>query len=289
MVVPLKETEGGKIVSVVLSLVSMSLLAVCLSRRVQNVRDWSRLPLVCWLVLLIYSDSVIFVFGTAIISNGFGVDSSKDMCSKAILLCLGCYLTTKFLYYFLVERVYIIRRTSKPRSKDWLYLFNSCGMLLPYCVVIVLNFLFRFSIYEDGTCRIGMKRIAMIPLIAFDIVVNGCTPTKTIAHHKSEPSPSEPLSAAAAPSSPAPLVMVLHGEPGWICLMCCNIDILFSVLVLHWITSKDNASTLSTSNAANNNIYAASPRRFSKPIPRPDVGLAEYTKRGGVTTLVTAK
>lgn len=28
--------------------------------------------------------------------------------------------------------------------------------------------------------------------------------------------------------------------------MCCNLDILFSVLVLHWITSKDNASNLST-------------------------------------------
>ncbi|TGO15857.1 hypothetical protein BTUL_0035g00630 [Botrytis tulipae] len=39
------------------------------------------------------------------------------------------------------------------------------------------------------------------------------------------------------------LLLVLKGEPGWICLMCCNLDILFSVLVLHWITSKDNAST----------------------------------------------
>lgn len=28
--------------------------------------------------------------------------------------------------------------------------------------------------------------------------------------------------------------------------MCCNCDILFSVLVLHWITSKDNASTVNT-------------------------------------------
>lgn len=60
------------------------------------------------------------------------------------------------------------------------------------------------------------------------------------------------------------LLLVLKGEPGWICLMSCNLDskrpshflffkesskdsyiylVLFSVLVLHWITSKDNAST----------------------------------------------
>jgi hypothetical protein len=35
------------------------------------------------------------------------------------------------------------------------------------------------------------------------------------------------------------ILMVLHGEPGWICLMCCNADILFCVLVLHWVTSKE--------------------------------------------------
>jgi hypothetical protein len=38
------------------------------------------------------------------------------------------------------------------------------------------------------------------------------------------------------------ILMVLKGEPGWICLMCCNADILFCVLVLHWVTSKDTQS-----------------------------------------------
>lgn len=36
------------------------------------------------------------------------------------------------------------------------------------------------------------------------------------------------------------VLMVLKGEAAWICLMCCNADVLFSVLVLHWVTSKDN-------------------------------------------------
>lgn len=36
------------------------------------------------------------------------------------------------------------------------------------------------------------------------------------------------------------ILMVLRGEPGWICLMCCNADILFSALVLHWITQVDS-------------------------------------------------
>jgi hypothetical protein len=35
------------------------------------------------------------------------------------------------------------------------------------------------------------------------------------------------------------VLMVLKGEPGWICLMCCNADILFSVIILHWVTQVD--------------------------------------------------
>lgn len=81
-------------------------------------------------ILLIYIDSMVFIMGSAILAHGFGVDSSKATCTQAVVLCLACYMTTKvFIYYFLVERAFIIRRTTKPRMKDKLYLFNSFGML----------------------------------------------------------------------------------------------------------------------------------------------------------------
>lgn len=48
------------------------------------------------------------------------------------------------------------------------------------------------------------------------------------------------------------VLMVLKGEPGWICLMCCNADILFCVIVLHWVTSKDKISTSTVHNTPNN-------------------------------------
>jgi len=56
-------------------------------------------------------------------------------------------------------------------------------------------------------------------------------------------------------------MMALNGEPGWVCLMCCNSDsrypkspppsifnpllpaVLFSAIVIHWVTSKDNAGS----------------------------------------------
>ncbi|KAH8791908.1 hypothetical protein BGZ57DRAFT_872647 [Hyaloscypha finlandica] len=312
--VPLKETKAGTIVSIVLSMASMGVLSVCLARRVQNVRDWSRLPLVCWLVLTIYVDSICFVAGTAVLSNGFGIDSSHKICQQALLLCLSCYMTTKLLYYFLVERAYIIRRSSKPRFKDKLYLFNSFGMLIPYCVVIALNFIFRFANYENGSCRIGMKRVAMIPLIAFDILVNVyltslfLIPLRALYSYKNDRNSQVRTialrtfigSCCTLTSSVVNLtvVMVLNGEPGWICLMCCNIDILFSVLVLHWITSKDNASTISSQNGEQ--IRSTQPTPTPAPkrlVPRPplseiaayELGLREWQKATGVTTIVSAK
>ncbi|KAH8590579.1 hypothetical protein B0O99DRAFT_745110 [Bisporella sp. PMI_857] len=306
--IPKKETKAGTIASVILSLIAMSALSICISQRVRDVRKWNRLPLLCWLILLIYLDSIIFVFSTAILSQGYGVDSSKEMCSRAVILCLGCYMTTKLIYYFLVERAYIIRRTSKPRMKSKLYLFNSFGMLIPYCVVIVLNFYFRFAIYgEDRSCRIGMKKAAMIPLIAFDILVNiylttlFILPLRNLYSYKNNPSSQTRSialrtfigSCATLTSSVVNLtvVMVLEGEPGWICLMCCNLDILFSALVLHWLTSKDNASTLSSMDHPHVPLSPLSPlssRRPNRLVPRSPVDGYEMGKLIEVRTLVSA-
>jgi hypothetical protein len=46
-------------------------------------------------VIAIYADSWLFVFATAIIQFGFGVDYSFPVCDSAILLCLVCYVSSK--------------------------------------------------------------------------------------------------------------------------------------------------------------------------------------------------
>ncbi|KAH6679673.1 hypothetical protein B0J14DRAFT_650057 [Halenospora varia] len=261
MGISMHETKAGTVVSVIISLISTAALSVCIARRVQNVKNWTQLPL--------------------------------------------------FIYYFPVERVFIIRRSPKKRLRDPLYLFNTFGMLVPYCVVIVLNFYFRFSVYENGYCIIGMKKVAMIPLIAFDILVNVyltslfLIPIRGLYSYKNNRSSQIRTvamrtfigSLATLVSSVVNLtvVMLLNGEPGWICLMCCNVDILFSVLVLHWITSKDNASTFSAfvqQNTRRSSDNTASSRNLPRGVssaPASEIGLSEYLKRGGVTTLVTAK
>ncbi|PQE21462.1 ring finger domain protein [Rutstroemia sp. NJR-2017a BBW] len=155
---PAQEPRAGIVFSIILSMISMAILALVAFRMCViglGIRLFVGVGAV--VIILIYSDSITFVLGTAVVSAGYGVNSSKKMCENAILLCLTCYMTTK----------YIIRRSSKPRIKDQLYLFNAFGMLVPYCVVIALNFMFRFANYNKGQCRIGMKRVAMIPLIVY--------------------------------------------------------------------------------------------------------------------------
>lgn len=100
-----------------------------------------------------------------------------------------------------------------------------------------------------------MERIAMLPLIIFDVVVNVyltmlfILPLRNLYSYQHNTNRALRTmafrsfigSCATLTSSVVNLtiLMVLKGEPGWICLMCCNADILFCVLVLHWVTQVD--------------------------------------------------
>ncbi|KAK7621600.1 hypothetical protein IWX48DRAFT_411693 [Phyllosticta citricarpa] len=250
--------EGGRITSMILSLLTLSVLSVLITRRVQKVGRWLALPLTAWLIILIYFDSYIFVFVTAMFKD-LGINEDETICDGAILLCLVCYMSSKILIYcFLVEKVYIIRGSRILRMRDPLYLFNCFGMLLPYTVVVILNFVWRISYKnEQGMCIIGMEKKAMMPLIVFDVVVNVyltslfLLPLRQLYSYRERTNRTLRRmairtffgSCATLTSSVTNLtiLMVLIGEPGWICLMCCNADILFSVIVLHWVTSFDGA------------------------------------------------
>ncbi|CAN9346517.1 unnamed protein product [Alternaria alternata] len=217
--VPALVPRAGEIISIMLQISTFGVLSVCIMRRTQFIQKWAALPLAMW--------------------------------------CLICYMTTKILiYYFLVEKAYVVRGDMKPRMKTKLWLFNCLFMLLPYTVFVIMNFIFRITYINDsGVCIIGMQKIAMLPLITFEVIVNvyltalSSFPSET----STLTSTTQTLRSTAWPSARSlgslatlttsvinlTILMVLKGEPGWICLMCCNADILFCVIVLHWVTSKD--------------------------------------------------
>ncbi|KAH6848359.1 hypothetical protein B0I37DRAFT_406114 [Chaetomium sp. MPI-CAGE-AT-0009] len=212
-------------------------------------------------VFAIYTDSFMFVFATAVLQFGFGAGYSGAACETAILLCLVCYVTTKINPFL---SGYIIRSSNKkPRLKSKLYIFNSFGMIGAYCLVVVPNFVLRFARVEDGECIIGMQRPAMIPLIVFDLLVNVyltiifLKPLSSLYSYKNfDRSPGSGRLKTMATrtfigcictltSSIVNLSVLvgLNGEPGWVCLMCCNSDILFSAAMIHWVTSRDSTTS----------------------------------------------
>ncbi|EXU99812.1 hypothetical protein X797_006941 [Metarhizium robertsii] len=317
---------AGRVLGLVVSLLSTSVLTLFLTQRCLAIRSWSRLPIVVWLVFAIYADSYIFVFASAMLQHSIGLNASFRTCDSAILICLVCYVTTKLgleaksadadglqsLYTsFWLKRRYaaqlsvisgswmtdapqhIIRGTPKKRIGSRLYMFNSLGMIAVYLAVVILNFVFRIAKLQDGECIIGMKSFAMIPLISFDAVVNVYLTIIFLIPLRSEFLPgrwgrwfahsrsNRPLliqehasharkyatsnycfqnilwsSLHAAKQHNTDLLrnlcalMSLDGEPGWVCLVSCNCDIIFSAAVIQWVTSKDNMGT-STASSTN--------------------------------------
>ncbi|KAH8888218.1 hypothetical protein GQ53DRAFT_843620 [Thozetella sp. PMI_491] len=258
-----KEPLAGVITSVILAMGSIGLLSCFITLRVGAIKSWSSLPYVQWLVFIIYIDSLLFVFATGILQFGLGVNLSLSVCESAILICLIFYVTTKLIYLFLVEKAHIIRANSKKgRFKSKLYLFNSFGMMGMYMIVVVLNFVFRITRMEDGQCIIGMQRLAMIPLIVFDLLVNvyltflfliPLSSLYTFKNFQKTPANVRLRTVAfrtfvgscctlASSIINLSVLMALNGEPGWVCLMCCNCDVLFTSVVLQWVTSPDSQS-----------------------------------------------
>ncbi|PHH55783.1 hypothetical protein CFIMG_000348RAa [Ceratocystis fimbriata CBS 114723] len=211
-----------------------------------NIKHWKRLPYVVWLVFAIYIDSYCFVFATAVLQLAFGVNTAYSVCSGAILLCLVCYIT------------------SKVGGAPSISICRSIIELTFVCFNRYLSTSFlwkkrRITYIEDGVCVIGMRDVAMIPLISFDAVVNVYLTVMFLFPLKPTVALGElQHSYASVVLLPEPLsgpnltvLMALSGEPGWICLICCNSDILFSALVIQWVTSKDNAGTSDSANRPN--------------------------------------
>lgn len=298
-------------------MLTVAILAICLTRRIQATRDWSKVPLTRWLTFLIYTDSLVFTFTTAIIEHGLGLNTTMGVCDASILLCIAFYLSTKlFIYYFLVEKVYIVRAVATPRFKSKLWCFNVFGLLLPYCIIVAVCFVFRVAYFkEDGTCIIGIERKSVMPLIIIDAVLNFyltllfIIPLRKLYSYKNSPNSilrtvtlrSFIGSLATLTSSVVNLtvLMVLKGEAAWICLMCCNADVLFSVMVLHWVTSKDKASTTSStdqyaaqnaSHVQRNKISAGSSSGGPySVVDKLGVFDANEPREGTVTTHITAQ
>ncbi|TAQ91328.1 hypothetical protein B7494_g291 [Chlorociboria aeruginascens] len=152
------------------------------------------------------------------------------------------------------------RSVATPRLKSKMYCINTFGLLLPFSVTAILNFIYRLAYIDNqGHCTIGVKLASLLPLIIFDCVMNLVLTTqfviplrRQLSYRTGEDSIIRQVTIRSFVGSVCTLtssvvnlsvLLSLDGEQAWICLLCCNADILFSVMMLHWVTSKDSGTS----------------------------------------------
>lgn len=258
------QPPAGVVADVLISLIAVTLLAFFITKRALSIKNWRKVPFLVWVVLGIFVDSWLFVFTTGILKYGVDLNSSWNVCSAALFLCLTFYVITKILFYiFLVERAYVVRNDAKPRLKSKLYIFNTFVVIFLYLMVAMVNMTYRVTRIDNGVCIIGMQRPAMVTLLGFDTIVNFylttlfLMPLRCLYSFKDIPqTPSNirlrsmvmrtfigAILTTLSSSTNIAVIVGLNGEPGWLCLLCCNCDILFCSIVVQWVTSHDNSAT----------------------------------------------
>ncbi|KAH8662489.1 hypothetical protein BX600DRAFT_551241 [Xylariales sp. PMI_506] len=172
-----------------------------------------------------------------------------------------------------------------------------CIFLSVYVVFIILFFIYRINSVENGICVIGVVRNIVIAPIALEIIINGYLTSlflvpffrlyrawfrrnsvplslksiRTLSLGFAQTTTSKRLKRLVVRSFVGSLLtlastvtnltvsMAYNGEPAWLCLLCCKSDIIFSVLVIHWVTVKDRSSSSSNKGASSNATMMTAP------------------------------
>ncbi|THZ97228.1 hypothetical protein D6C82_06547 [Aureobasidium pullulans] len=152
---------------------------------------------------------------------------------------------------------------------------------------------------KEGVCIIGMQRNALIPTIVFDVFLNVWLTTLFLQPLRgtSKRNFSGPVrqsssrlhnvvvrtfvgscATLALSITNLTVIAILDGEPGYICLCLCNLDILCTTLILHWVSSVDAPEDNDVSSNARRIQNIATIRAASNSSTKPD--LLEGAEKG---------
>lgn len=281
---------GIKGASMTLSVLTIALTSICIDRFVRSVRAWKELPLPQYTLFSFYILSFLFSSVSAILKD-LEPNRSPSLCDASILVCLLFYLSAKIVqYHYLVERAVSIRTPFRRLHTDFLSstLFVPSGQLVcktkftsstvfalfchmwPWSFSISIGWSPRLGlrwsppanqispyrrlgyINTQGVCINGLEMQGIIPLLAFEILMNiymtllYVFPFRKILFKKQSLGPNSILQAMAYRTAIATCLMILvtvgnliglmalHGEPVWLCFICCSGDVAICVILLHW-------------------------------------------------------
>ncbi|KAF8150078.1 hypothetical protein B0H34DRAFT_174524 [Crassisporium funariophilum] len=251
-------TPGLQVMSSLIHFLGLTILSHCLSRRIQyESLSWEGLRSMPWprmAVILMFCDSWLFLISSGVLVFGIGLEYSDRVCTAAIYLCIIFYSTSKFFVYaFLAEKVHIvwsptvgIRRFESP-----VYLTCIVSVSL-YCIVMTLMLGGR-PIHEtapNGACIIGLRPIASIPLLVYDLYINmfltfmflyPLIRSKMMSSGIRRLSIRTFIAALVALTTSTINIVVLilmNGrELGWVNLGACGGDIIVNAVAIFWVSS----------------------------------------------------
>ncbi|KAG8680652.1 hypothetical protein FRC09_018066 [Ceratobasidium sp. 395] len=160
-----------------------------------------------------------------------------------------------------MEKVHVVwGGAHQPRLKSPVYRICLITMT-PYIIIILLMLLGRIAfIREDGACIIGLKRLASLSLLIYDLYINVFLTAMFIwplarsklINPRLKAVATRTLVAAFAALTTSTLniaiLTVMHGQQlGWVCLGSCGTDVTVNAIVLFWVTSPTSSGAASHS------------------------------------------
>ncbi|KAI8047248.1 uncharacterized protein B0P05DRAFT_450957, partial [Gilbertella persicaria] len=254
--------DSGELVSKTLSLFSITIMSILFGVKTYNVQ-FKYLSCSRWLVLALYVLSWAFTMsGTLFVFTNNGKLYITKVCVGNYTSCLLAELTcdifysgTKIMIYsWLIEKVWVVSATRETRWKTKSYRFHAF-LMTPYVAIFALMIIFHIAELEaDGTCIIGLRPVASIPLLVYDFVFNlymtilFVMPLMQLGKSVRTDWKTSRLQNVARRTLIASIVSllvsfanvlalaVLNGrERGVLCLTCCTVDVTINVITIHWV------------------------------------------------------
>ncbi|KAF9912821.1 hypothetical protein EC991_008687 [Linnemannia zychae] len=207
------------------------------------------------LVISLYIVSWAFTTIAAVLtSTNYGNITS---CTLSIFVCLSLYAMSKIIIYlFLIEKVYVVSSVTTLRRDTTLYRVNIL-LLTPYTVILVLMILNRVAVLDvDDQCFIGLKPLASITLILYDIFISSwltilfIRPLMSTTSVLQGPSKGKLRQVARRTLIGSIIALILSSanvftlvyfkgyEDSVLCLLSCTLDVTLNACTVHWVTSR---------------------------------------------------
>jgi hypothetical protein len=140
-----------------------------LKRCIRSRRNYTAL-----LLLAMYTTVICYIIVAAALVSGQGL-YTYQLCDAGTWVCLMFYIMAKgFVYFFLCERVHIVRAPFVRRSKDKVYLACVIPAMTLYLIISINSYFWRVTAMHDsdGRCHFGISSAASIPVLSVNVLTN---------------------------------------------------------------------------------------------------------------------